>query len=84
MENDFTGMLRSKAAHVAKKTSNISKAEQDGYKWLKKHIDDERIVKGGAILIVDAKLIEEKVQEKLFDKNLYTELKNDPSLLLYD
>ena len=89
MENDFTGILRSKAAHVAKKKSNISKAEQDGYKWLKKHVDDEKIVvcqadKGGAILLVDAKLIEEKVQEKLFDKNLYTELQNDPSLLLYD
>ncbi len=89
MESDFTGVLRHKAAHVQKKKSNISKAEEDGFKWLKKNVNDKKIViceadKGGAILIVPPSLIEEKVSEKLLDESLYTELSKDPSLQLFD
>ena len=40
--------------------------------------------KGGAILIVPPSLIEEKVQEKVGDENLYTKLLKDPSLGLFD
>ena len=89
MESDITGILRFKGNHATKKKSNISRAEQEGYKWLKKHVDDKKIVicqadKGGAILIVEPTLIEQKVEEKLFDESLYNKIETDPSLKLFD
>ena len=68
---------------------NITKDEHKGLQWLINETQEEHIAvvkadKGGAILIVDPKLLESVVQEKLDNQDVYTKLDNDPTEYISD
>ena len=72
-----------------KMKKNITKDEQDGLQWLIKETNESNIAvvkadKGGAILIVDPKLLEKAVQDKLQDPNLYEQIEGDPTDMLHN
>ena len=67
----------------------ITKDEEDGLRWLinetqASHIAVVKADKGGAILIVDPKLLEKTVEEKLNNFDVYIQLENDPTEALSD
>ena len=64
--------------------NNITADEEQGLKWLVKQSMSGEIAvvkadKGGALLIVYPDLLRRKVVEKLHDKKLYMQFKDDPS-----
>ena len=68
---------------------NITKDEHKGLQWLinetqEEHISVVKADKGGAILVVDPKLLESVVQEKLDNQDVYTKLDNDPTEYISD
>ena len=68
---------------------NLSSHEVLGLKWLEKKTSNMDIVitqadKGGSILIVPPLLIENKINEKLSNPQLFVQIQKDPRPQLYD
>ena len=78
MSHDLDSTLRRKT-RTQPTTSNLTKDELEGLKWLQQKTQDNQICvveadKGGAILIVDPELLRKKTLEKLNDPFLYTQI----------
>ena len=70
-------------------TSNLTKDEKKGLKWLENNIEQGKIAitkadKGGATLIVKPELMVKKTLEKLENPDLYEKLDQDPTHSLHD
>ena len=68
----------------SKRKINVKKDEQNSSKWFIKETQESRIAvvkadKGGAILIVDPKMLETTVEEKLGNEDVYIKLEGDPT-----
>ena len=75
--------------NISSRKKNLSKDEQEGLQWLMKETKNGNIAvvkadKGGALLIVKPKLLEDAVMEKLENLNLYQKLDADPIEALHD
>ena len=62
---------------------NLSYFEEKGFKWLKDQVANEKLCvckadKGGAILLVPPELLSKKIEEKVKNSDLYSELDTDP------
>ena len=85
--SEHNGKLRSRNTKLRKK--NITKDEEEGLNWLIKETNQSNIAvvkadKGGAILIVDPKLLENAVDGKLRNNNLYECIDSDPIVVLHN
>ena len=68
---------------------NIIKNEEEGLNWLIKETNESNLAvvkadKGGAILLVDPKILEEAVQNKLENPDLYEKIEADPTDSLHN
>ena len=69
--------------------NNINKEEEKGLEWLIHETNESNIAvvkadKGGAILLVDPKILENSVQDKLDNPSLYEKLETDPTESLHN
>ena len=88
MTQDLDGRLRNKPKTRAKR-SNLTKDELNGLQWLENMINLDKLNvvqadKGGAILLINPELLKKKTEEKLQNKDLYTELPHDPTHELHE
>lgn len=68
---------------------NLSKLEEVGLKWLQKKVKNSELSvckadKGGSTLLVPPSLLSKKIEEKVYDEDLYDKLDEDPRKVLYD
>ena len=68
---------------------NLSQAELRGLEWLRRSTEAGEIAitkadKGGAILVVPPRLLEQKIAEKVNDPDLYVKLNDDPRIDTYE
>jgi hypothetical protein len=87
MTEEHNGRLQFEKTPPQKK--NVTKDEEEGLRWLIEETRESNIAvvkadKGGAILIIDPKILETTVQEKLDNPNVYTKLDEDPTDSLCD
>jgi hypothetical protein len=85
--SEHNGQLQFQNTKPLKK--NITKDEEEGLRWLIKETKESNIAvvkadKGGAILIVNPKLLEKAVEDKLGNPGLYEHIDVDPTESLHD
>ena len=85
--SEHNGQLQFQNTKSMKK--NITKEEEEGLRWLIKETNEHNIAvvkadKGGAILIVDPKLLEKAVADKLENPDLYELINHDPTEPLHN
>ena len=88
MQEELDAALRKPTKVGKRRYANLTRAEEEGVRWLEQQIKDDKLAivqadKGGAIILTTPQLLKKKVLEKLENNDLYEKITQDPTKELH-